>query len=31
MKRFILYNHGMQYVFQQYYKDISAKYDTAAM
>ena len=27
----ILNNHDMQYLFQQYYKDISAKYDTAAM
>ena len=27
----ILYNHDMQYLFQQYYKDISAEYDTAAM
>ena len=26
----ILYNNDMQYLFQQYYKDISAKYDTAA-
>ena len=24
-------NQDMQYLFQQYYKDISAKYDTAAI
>ena len=29
--KYILFNHDMQYLFQQYYKDISAEYDTAAM